>query len=400
MTRQPQGPFLTVLLALLVAAGPLATDMYLPSLPAIADEFGTTIARTQLTLSGFLIGFAAGQLIYGPLSDRYGRKPVLLAGLALFLISTAGCAFAGSVEALIGLRMVQALGAAAPVVLARAVARDLFEGPAAARMLSQMGAIMGLVPAAAPVAGSLFHEAFGWRSVFIGIFIYALTAALLVWRALPETLRTPDPRPISPLSIATTYLELLRNPIYRRFVAACCLTFGGLFAFISGSSFVLQGTFAMSSMGFALAFATAVMGYIGGTLTAARFVVRLGIERTVAIGAVLLAMSGLFMVVLMGAGLFGFAGLLVPMVLYLFGVGLVLPQALAGALTPFPQLAGAASSLLGFMQMTSAAVVGAFVGHMLAYGPMALPVTIAFLGTAALLLSWRARWGGEAEDGL
>ena len=197
------------------------------------------------------------------------------------------------------------------------------------------------------------------------------------------------------MTIASTYLELLKNSSYRRFVAACCLTFGGLFAFISGSSFVLQGAFALSPTNFALSFATVVMGYIAGTLTAARFVVRIGIERTVAIGSVLLAASGLLMMVLMGAGLFGLAGLLVPMVVYLFGVGLVMPQALAGALTPFPHHAGAASSCLGFMQMASAAVVGAFVGHMLAYGPLALPATIALLGTATLALSWRARWGAR-----
>src|SRR3712207_1478784 len=185
---KPETLAMTVVLALLTALGPLSTDMYLPSLPAIAADLGATTAGTQLTLSAFLLGFAVGQFVYGPVSDRVGRRPVLLFGLGLFALASLACTAAPSIEALVAARFVQALGASGPIVLGRAIVRDLYEGPRAGRELSRMSTIMGLVPAVAPVLGGLLHEALGWRSNFAACILFGVVLAAVVIARLPETI--------------------------------------------------------------------------------------------------------------------------------------------------------------------------------------------------------------------
>src|SRR5215210_3235221 len=187
---KPDTLALTAVLALLTALGPLSTDMYLPSLPAIAQNFRAGPAQTQLTLSVFLLGFAVGQFVYGPVSDKTGRRPVLLFGLGLFLLATLACAAATSIEALIAARFVQALGASGPIVLGRAMVRDLYDGARAGRELSRMGSIMGLVPAIAPIFGGVLHEVFGWRSTFMASVLFGGALAAVVSTRLPETIRT------------------------------------------------------------------------------------------------------------------------------------------------------------------------------------------------------------------
>src|ERR671912_1491790 len=189
MLLKPETLAMTVVLALLTALGPLSTDMYLPSLPAIATGLGASTGQAQMTLSAFLLGFAAGQFLYGPVSDRVGRRPVLLFGLGLFVLASLACTLAPTVESLVTARFVQALGASGPIVLARAIVRDLYEGPRAGRELSRMGSIMGLVPALAPILGGLLHEAFGWRSTFAATILFGLALAAAVAAVLPETLR-------------------------------------------------------------------------------------------------------------------------------------------------------------------------------------------------------------------
>lgn len=191
MPLKPDTLGMTAMLALLAALGPLSTDMYLPSLPAIARELGASTAGTQLTLSAFLVGFAAGQLVYGPVSDRVGRRPVLAAGLGIFVAASLACAVAPTIELLVAGRFLQALGAAGPIVLARAMVRDLYEGPRAGRELSRMGTIMGLVPAFAPILGGVLQGAFGWRANFLAAVLFGLALAAVALTVMPETLCAP-----------------------------------------------------------------------------------------------------------------------------------------------------------------------------------------------------------------
>ena len=377
---------LTALLAALTAIGPLSTDMYLASLPDIARQLDASTAQVQLTISSYLIGFAVGQIVYGPLSDRHGRKPVLLAAVALYCVASLACALATSIEMLIVARAVQALGGSGGIVLARAIVRDLYSGARAGRELSVMGAVMALAPVLAPIAGGLLQTGLGWRSVFFTLVGVGLIGAGVVWPLLPETLPARAAEPVSPTSMLKSYRVVARNPAYLAYLGLASTGFGGLFAWISGTSFVLQNLYGLTPFQFGVAFAVGSVGYMVGTTLAARLVMRLGIDRTLGIGAGAMAAGGLGMVMAVALGLTSAASLVLPMALYLAGLGMVLPQAIAGAMTPFPERAGAASALLGFIQQSAAALCGAVVGWLLGQSAWPLAAAVAAMGCASLLL--------------
>ena len=377
---------LTALLAALTAIGPLSTDMYLASLPDIARQLDASTAQVQLTISSYLIGFAVGQIVYGPLSDRHGRKPVLLGAVALYCAASLACALATSIEMLIVARAVQALGGSGGIVLARAIVRDLYSGARAGRELSVMGAVMALAPVLAPIAGGLLQTGLGWRSVFFTLVGVGLIGAGVVWPLLPETLPARAAEPVSPASMLKSYRVVARNPAYLAYLGLASTGFGGLFAWISGTSFVLQNLYGLTPFQFGVAFAVGSVGYMSGTMLAARLVMRLGIDRTLGIGAGAMAAGGLGMVMAVALGLTSAASLVLPMALYLAGLGMVLPQAIAGAMTPFPERAGAASALLGFIQQSAAALCGAVVGWLLGQSAWPLAAAVAVMGCASLLL--------------
>jgi DHA1 family bicyclomycin/chloramphenicol resistance-like MFS transporter len=384
MQLKPDTLAMTAVLALLTGLGPLSTDMYLPSLPAIARDLHASAAQTQLTLSAFLFGFAAGQLLYGPVADKIGRRPVLLFGLGLFLAATLACTLAPGITTLTIARFCQALGASGPIVLARAMVRDLYEGPRAGRELSRMGSIMGLVPAVGPIFGGVLQGLFGWRSVFATMLIIGATLAATVALLLPETLRSRSTAPLSFVGIVRGFGTLLRHRGYRVYVALAALTYGGLFAFISASSFVLQDLYGLSELAYGFSFGITVIGFIAGTMLAQRLVARRGLDGTIASGVACLAVGGAVMLTLVAAGVPSSLAITVPMGIYGMGVGLTMPQATAAAMAPFPDAAGAASSFLGICQMSFAALVGIGVGHALGGSALPLPLVVAATGIVAL----------------
>jgi DHA1 family bicyclomycin/chloramphenicol resistance-like MFS transporter len=397
MRLRPDTLALTAVLALLTAVGPLAIDMYLPSLPHLTSALGASPPEGQLTLSAFLVGFAAGQVIYGPLSDARGRRPVLLASLAVFTFGSALCAVAPTIETLIVARFVQALGGAGPVVLARSIVRDLYSGPRAARELARMATILGLIPAVAPLIGGVLENAFNWRATFVTLTLVLGLEMLIVAAFLPETIRIRMAGAISPRSVVESYRVLLRHRGFLAYLGLTAIAFAGLFAYISTSSFILQSIYGLSEIAYGAAFAIGVIGYIGGTLAAGPLVKLRGLDGAIGVGAAAVCFGGLLMLALVLLGPKTPAAVVVPMMIYLFGVGLVMPQAMASALQPFPERAGAASSLVGFAQMTFGAVVGVALGRTLgAQGMLALPVAVATFGTATLVLflaTGRARKG-------
>ncbi|MET0472038.1 MAG: multidrug effflux MFS transporter [Xanthobacteraceae bacterium] len=394
---RPDTLALTALLALLTAVGPMSVDLYLPSLPELGRVFGASVPQVQLTLSGYLLCFAIGQIVFGPISDHVGRKPVLLAALSLYVAVCLSCLFATSIEMLIALRCLQALGVAGAPVLARAIVRDLYQGVRAGRELARMGSITALAPVVAPSLGGVLQATFGWRASFLGMAALGLCAIILVVRLLPETMKQPPTHPMSLLSIIRGYGTFLRHRTFRIYLAIVSASYGGLFAWISGSSFVLQDLYGLSPLLFGLVFAAATLGYGLGTLLAARLVVRIGIDRTIVCGGVALAVGGLAMAAAIALGATSPAALAVPMALYLCGLGLAMPQSMAGALMPFPERAGAASSLLGFLQQATASAIGIVVGQMLGSSALPLAAIVAAMGVLALALALFRRSMGPAH---
>ena len=386
MLLRPDTLALTALLALLTAVGPTSTDMYLPSLPAIGRTFGASVPQVQLTLSAFLFCFAIGQVVYGPLSDHFGRKPLLLTTLAIYVAASIGCTLAVSIEMLIVLRGVQAFGVAGAPVLARAIVRDLYAGARAGREFSRMGAIMALAPAIAPSLGAILQTTVGWQASFYLMAAFGICAFAMVTVLLPETLKSAS-LGFSLPAVVRNYGAFASHGRFMLYTAIVATSYGGLFAWISGSSFVLQDIYGLSALAFGLVFAATTLGYLTGTLLATKMVNRLGLDRTIVWGGVALAAGGLAMVATTIMDLRSPLALALPVVVYLVGLGLALPQSMAGALTPFPERAGAASSTLGFTQQVAASSIGILVGHTLGQSALPLALTIAAMGLSALALA-------------
>jgi MFS transporter, DHA1 family, multidrug resistance protein len=375
---------MTALLALLTAFGPVATDMYVPSLPDIGRLLGADPATVQLTLSAYLMGFAAGQVVYGPLSDRWGRKPTLLVALALFCAASLMCAVAPTIETLIAARALQALGGSGAIVLARAVARDLYSGERAGQELSRMGAVMSFAPVIAPLVGGVVQTSFGWRANFIIIVAVGIVTMLITWRSLPETRPRQVAQPKGILDSVRQFRALAADRSFVAHLAIIASTYAGLFAWISGSPFVLQDVYGLSPLWFGVAFAAACLGAIVGATMASSLVMRIGLDRTIGLGALALTVGGLAMVSSLAAGAAPIPSIVLSMVMYHAGIMLAMPQAIAGAMTPFPDCAGTASSFVGVIQQTSAAVVGAIVGHLIGQSAWPLAGSVALMGCLAL----------------
>ncbi len=397
MQLKPDTLALTLLLALLTSLGPLATDMYLPSLPVIAEDFGASISGVQITLSLFLIGFAAGQLIYGPIADRFGRRPVLITGLGIVLLADLACTLSPSIDVLMWSRFLQGVGTAGPIVLARSVIRDLYSGKRTGEELAKVAALMGFVPAVAPAIGSVIHVAFGWRMIFLSQTALVVLALLVVVVALPETNRNKRPEPLTLSSFPKIYMGLGQNKRYLVYVAGICFAYAGLFSFISVSSFVLQSIYGWSPLAFGIAFGACSLAYVAGTWLSRGFARNRGINATIRAGSLMLVASGGTMTALLATGIDDPYSITAAMMINMAGIGFTLPHNVAGGLSLFPERAGAASSFLGFSQMASGAVVGILVGYLTSDSAWPMAIAILLSGLLAALVSWRFLGGKDPE---
>ncbi|WP_051340883.1 multidrug effflux MFS transporter [Azospirillum halopraeferens] len=393
-----------VLLTALVAFGPLSTDLYLPSLPTLVRVFESDIATVQLTLSVFLVGFAVSMLVYGPLADRFGRRPVLIGGVAIFLAASAACTLATTIEQLIAARFVQALGACCGPVVARAIVRDVFGRDRAATVLAYMTMAMALAPAVGPVLGGALIEVFGWRSNFVVLTLIAVAVLAAVLMLLAETNVHRDPEALRPARLLRNYLTLLGNRTYVGCVLTSAFSYSGIFAFISGSSFVLVNGLGLSPGEYGASFGAVVLGYMGGSYVAGRISGRLGTERMMRAGTLVSAAAGLTGFALAAAGIISVPAIIVPTALFLFGTGMTLPNSMAAAVGPYPTMAGLASALLGFVQMGVGAAVGILVGHLHDGTPVPMAAAIAVMAllaaaTAFTFIRHRAAGGTGAAPG-
>ncbi len=392
---RPDSSAVAGLLTALVAFGPISTDMYLPSLPALVTAFDSDVATVQLTLSAFLVAFAIAMLVYGPLSDRFGRRPVLLGAIAVFVLASIACVFAPTIEALIGARILQAVGCCAGPVLGRAVVRDVYGRDRAATVLSYMGTAMALAPAIGPIAGGWLQVAFGWQSVFWVLTGFSLIALIGVYLMLDETNAHKDPVATSPRGLLANYRALLTHRVYVGYVATISACYSVIFCFISGSAFVLIDVVGLTPDLYGYCFATMVLGYMTGTFLSARLGPRFGIEPLILAGGLVATVSGGMMAVFAWSGTVSVATIVIPQTLAMVGVGLTFPNCQAGAIGPFPTMAGSASALLGFFQMGIAAAVGLAIGHAFDGTARPLATGVAVSGLLTLLffavLVWPAR---------
>jgi MFS transporter, DHA1 family, multidrug resistance protein len=389
----PDSAAVTALLAGLLAITPLSIDMPLPALPGLGRAFDADVAPAQLVVSVFLLGFAAAQLAYGPLSDRFGRRPVLLGGLGLYLGATVACVAAPSLEWLLAGRLVQGLGACAGPVLARAVVRDVHEGASGARVLSLATMGMSLAPMAAPIVGGLVLLVVDWRGIFAVLAVVGATLLGGVHRLLGETNVVRNPGAVDPGQLARNYGVLVTDRRFVGYVVTLMAGSVGLFTFISASPFVLVTVLGLPPHVFGLCFAAVNLGQLSGALLSARLTGRLGIDRMIAIVLALYVTGGLVMAGLSVAGVQHVAVVVGGMALYQLGNGMVMPNTMAGAIAPFPRMAGAASALAGFLQMLAGAAAGMAVGrlHDGTARPMALMVAGAAVAAAVGFALLRAR---------
>ncbi len=342
--------FLILLLGAMSALGPLAIDMYLPSFPAIAEGFGTTVAAVQRTLAAYFVGLALGQLVYGPAADRFGRKPPLYVGLVIFVAASVGCALAGNVGWLIAARFLQALGGCSAVVVARAVVRDRFDERDAARVFSLLMLVLGVAPIVAPILGGWFATHTGWRAIFWFLSGASLLCLVAMAIALPESLPAADRRRRSVGEIGGVYAMLLRDRTFMVHALAGSLASAAMFAYISGSPFVFMELHGVSEERFGLFFGANALGLIVASQVNGAIARRVHPRTSLRWGLAAAAAAGLALAGVAWSGAEGFAWVLAPLFVFMCSLGFIYPATIALALAPHGRVAGSASAVFGFVQ--------------------------------------------------
>lgn len=370
----------TALLAALTALGPLSTDLYLPVLPDIGRAFGVAPAQVQLTLTAYLIGFAIGQIAYGPISDWYGRRSGLLIALVCYCVGALICFLSPSIDVLISARILQAFGASGATVLARAVVRDLYSGARAGKELSLMSLVMAAGPVSAPLIGGILHFFFGWRSAFAALVVAGVVALATVWRKLPETLGERLAERLTIGTLFSGYRQMLRHRLFVLYLLIGAASYTCLLVWLTTGPFILQNLYGLTPLQFAVTFTLCACGYLTGNLFATRKVLRIGIVPMIGYGASIMVAGGTIFCLLIVSDLASVVTLVAAMAFTLVGFGMVFPLALAGGLSCFSDRAGAASSLLGFSPQFTAAIVCTLVA-------LAMSRSVAVAGIAVLAMT-------------
>ncbi len=362
---RPSVALVACALALLLGLQPVTTDVYLPALPALTRDLGASMSAAQLTMSALILAFGLSQLVWGPLADRYGRRPVLLTGLLLYTAASLGGTLAGSIDTLIAWRALQGAALAAAVVCARAMLRDLYEPQQAAQVMSLGLSGLGVIAITGPVVGGLAAAAWGWRAALGLVAAMGAVTLLFIALRLPETLPRKNPRATALGPLLGTWWQIARHPTFLAWTLLVSFTYGGLFTVLAGSSFVYIDLLGLSSVAYGLAMGAASTSYLAGTFACRRWVARAGMAAAVRRGAIFSLAGGTLGVVLASAGILQAWAVLLPQCLFAFGHGVHQPCGQAGAVGPFPQAAGAASALAGFVLAAVAFGVGLWLGQAL-----------------------------------
>lgn len=354
------------LLVAVSAVNPLALNIYLPSMPALVGVFGTTAAMVQLTLSLYLAAVAVAQIGIGPLSDRHGRRPVLLWGLAIFVVGSIVCVFAETIEVMIAGRILQAAGGCAGIVLGRAIVRDLFDRSQAASMIGYVTMGLAVAPMIGPALGGALDENFGWRTSSYLMVVLGILVFLWAWFELHETNHNRVAAGGGLAGLARSYATLARSPLFVSYAMTSAFTSAVFFSFLGGAPFIAAELLDMTPSVYGLYFMLVAAGYILGNWTSGRFSARIGIGRMITSGNSVLVLAVAAIAICFWQGLLHPLSLFVPMFFVGVGNGMSLPNAIAGAVSVRPDLAGAASGFTGSMQIGAGAVASALSGWLLA----------------------------------
>jgi DHA1 family bicyclomycin/chloramphenicol resistance-like MFS transporter len=359
-------PGLTILLlSLLLGLQPITTDLYLPALPSLTEGFGASMAQAQLTLTALLLAFGLSQLIWGPMSDRFGRRPILLLGLTAYVLASVASTLAPTMEALIFWRTLQGAAMGAAVMCARAIVRDLYAPLEGARVMSKGLSGLGLIACLSPPLGGLLSDLFSWRISLLTLSIFSAASLGLVAFRYIETLPQRNLQALQPANLLRTWLAILRHPTFVAFSALSSASYGGLFTFLASGSFVFIKVLGLSKTHYGLLMFSMAFTYLLGTFLCRRLLARFDVRRTVAIAGVLSLSGGTLMGVLALAGWHSSWAIMPPFYLFMLGHGIHQPCSQSGAVGPFPKSAGAASALNGFLMMLVAFLIGSWLGsHM------------------------------------
>ena len=382
--NQKQRNTIIITLGALAAIGPFSIDMYLPGFPAIAADLDTDISHVGLSLTSYFIGISVGQIIYGPLIDRFGRKKPLSIGLLIYMVAAVGCALSPDVYWLIGLRLLLALGGCVGMVAGRAVVRDLFPPAETAKVFSSLILVMGVAPIIAPTLGGYVTATLGWRYIFYLLAVIGGAMLLMISRFLPES-KGPDPAvSLKPGRVFTEYMQVFKEPSFISYAIAGSISFAGMFAYISGSPFVFMEYFALSETFYGWLFGLNAFGFIAGsqlnrlwlkTKSPSFVALRSGICLTI-VGA-LLAIGSLM-------DILGPTGTFALIFFFLFFLGFLAPNTTALTLEPFTRYIGSASAMLGSLQMIAGALASALVSSL--HNGTPVPMTLVMAGSAGIAL--------------
>lgn len=374
------------LLAVLLGMQPVATDVYLPALPALRGALGASVAAAQMTLAALVLAFGLAQLLIGPLADRFGRRPVLLGGLSLYVVAAAASAWADNIGGLVFWRAVQGVGLACAVVCARAVLRDLFEPHEGAHVMARALSGLGVIALVGPLIGALSVDVAGWRAVFVLCAVFGAGGLAWVIVSLPETQAREHRQALRPAPLARSLRKIAPHPAFLAWVALMSATYGAIYTYLAGGAFVFVEMLGVPRLGYGVVLASSTFAYLSGTLACQHQLRRVGITQTVRRGAVYSALGALSMV---GIALSGWRepwAIAATMMVICFGHGHHQPCAQAAVTGPFPAQAGLASALAGFVMSLVAFGIGAWLGAVANGTVVPILLTLAFFaGLTALV---------------
>lgn len=381
-------PRIVLVLSLLLGIQPVTTDLYLPSLPAMTLALGGSLDQAQLTLSGLLLAFGLAQLVLGPLSDRFGRKPVLVAGLTTYTLAAVGSSLADSMETLLVWRVLQGASLGASVMCARALVRDLYSPEHGAGVLSKGLSGLGVIACVTQAAGGVLSEFLGWRATLLAVALFGAATLLVIVLRFEESLATPDGGALRPARLAQTWRKVLSHRTFLIFTSLASMSYAGLFTFLASSSFVFIGLLGVSRVGYGVLMFSMAFAYLLGTHLCRALLARFGLHRTVAIGGALSFTGSTLMAGLALAGVENVIAILIPFQIYMLGHGIHLPCGQAGAVGPFPESAGAASALSGCLMMVIAFGVGQWLGWRMDGSALPLIQGVLTCGLMTAMVAW------------